>query len=134
MNTGVTTNKNLLGVMVLVISLGTLWRVITLLRAKGQPNRGRHLFAQGTLLAFGVVLLQMADSSTSIACFILGGGLILATGMRAIRSRPARVHVLCLVIFLTGGLTLLFGVKETLRTVLWAGSRIFRDERKFGRP
>ena len=53
MNTGVTTNKNILGVMVLVISLGTLWHVITLLRAKGQPNRRRHLLAQIMLLAFG---------------------------------------------------------------------------------
>lgn len=109
MNTGVTTNKNSLGLLVFVISLGTLWRVIALWRAKGQPDRRRHLFAQTTLLAFGVLLLQMAHSSTSIACFILGSVLILATGMRAMRSRPARVHALCLLILLTGVLTLLFG-------------------------
>jgi O-antigen ligase len=109
MNTGVTTNKNSLGLLVFVISLCTLWRVIALWRAKGQPDRGRHLLAQGTLLAFGVVLLKMADSSTSTACFILGAGIILGTGLRAIRSRPARVHALCAAIFLASGLTFLLG-------------------------
>jgi exopolysaccharide production protein ExoQ len=109
MNTGVTTFKNELGVTVLVVSLYTVWHVITLLRTRNQPNRGRHLFAQGTLLAFGVALFIMADSQTSIACFILGCGLILATGLRAIRSRPAIVHMLCLMVLLMGGLTLFFG-------------------------
>jgi O-antigen ligase len=65
--------------------------------------------AQGSLLAFGVSLFNLADSQTSIACFILGGGLILATGMRSIRNQPARVHLLCLLIFITGGLTLFLG-------------------------
>jgi exopolysaccharide production protein ExoQ len=109
MNTGVTTNKNTLGIMLLVISLGTLWHVMTLLRDRAQPNRGRHLLAQGTLLTFGIVLLAMADSATCIACFILGGGLILATNFRVVRSRPTRVHALCLAIVFAGGVALLFG-------------------------
>lgn len=109
MNTGVTTNKNSLGLLLFVVSLCTLWRVLTLWRAKGRRDRGRHLLAQSILLAFGVALLNMADSVTSIACFILGGMLILATGLRAIRGRPARVHALCLAIFLTGAIIELFG-------------------------
>ncbi len=109
MNTGVTTFKNELGVTVLVVSLYTVSHLMTLLRTRDLPNRGRHLLAQGALLAFGIALFGMADSQTSIACFILGCGLILATGLRAIRSRPALVHVLCLLVLLTGGLTLFFG-------------------------
>ena len=108
-NTGVTTDKNMLGVMLFVVSLFTLWHVITLLKGKPHPSRKRHLWAQGVLLAFGVVLLEMAHSATSIACFILGAGLIFASGLRSIRGRPAMVHVLCLSIFFTGGLTLLLG-------------------------
>lgn len=108
-NTGVTTNKNSLGVMLLVISLGTLWEVIRLLRAKRSPDRRRHLVAQVTLLIFGICLLEMANSQTSIACFILGGGMIILTGMRAVMRRPARVHALCLSIVLVGGLVLLLG-------------------------
>lgn len=109
MNTGVTTFKNELGVTVLVISLYTAWHVITLLRTKNRPHRGRHLLAQGALLAFGVTLFGMADSQTSIACFILGCGLVLVTGLHVTQSRPAMVHVVCLLVLLTGGSILLFG-------------------------
>jgi len=109
MNTGVTTNKNVLGVMLFVVSLYTVWHILSLLRGKKQPNRRRHLWAQGALLAFGIVLLQMADSKTSTACFALGSALVIATGLRAIRRRPARVHVLCAAVFLLGGCALFFG-------------------------
>jgi exopolysaccharide production protein ExoQ len=109
MNTGVTTNKNSLGLLVFVVSLCTLWQVIVLWRAKDHPNRRRHLFAQGALLAFGILLLKMADSSTSTACFIIGAVLILGTGLRSIRSRPALIHALCLMILIAGALTLTLG-------------------------
>jgi exopolysaccharide production protein ExoQ len=132
MNTGVTTNKNSLGIILLVVSLGTVWRLLDLLGTKNAPNRGRHLAAQGVLLAFGISLLGMADCKTCISCFILGTGLIIATNLRAIKSRPSRVHALCLAIFLVGGATLLFGGQTGLvhalgrqsslsgRTDIWA--------------
>jgi len=108
-NTGVTTNKNLLGVIVLVLALGTLWRVLTLVRSKGQRNRGRHLLAQATALSFAVALLVLANSATSRACFVLGTVLMLATSLPAIRRRPRAVHALVLMMVLTAGLTMLFG-------------------------
>jgi O-antigen ligase len=109
MNTGVTMNKNMLGVITLVLSLGALWRVLTLLQARGLPNRGRRLLAQGTLLALGVAVLVMAHSATSGGCFALGAVLILATHLPAIRRRPGAVHVLLLMIILAGGITMLLG-------------------------
>jgi len=51
----------------------------------------------------------MANSQTSLACFILGCGLIFVTALRTTQGRPAIVHVVCLLVLLTGGLTLLFG-------------------------
>jgi O-antigen ligase len=108
-NIGVTTDKNTFGVILLVLSLGTLWQVIDLLRSRGRADRGRHLLAQSILLTFGIVLLGIADSKTSVAGFILGAVLILATGMRTIRIRPARVHALCLALVLAAGVTFLFG-------------------------
>jgi exopolysaccharide production protein ExoQ len=134
MNTGVTTNKNSLGMIVFLLSIGALWNVRALLMDKETPNRTRRLVAQGTLLTFGIVLLQMAHSATSIACFLLGGGLILATGLRSIRIRPGRVHALCLGIVVAGGLMMLsggesivtsaLGRKDNLsgRTDIWAAS------------
>ena len=118
MNKGVTTDKNTLGQVVLVISLVVLWNVLTLLRDKEAPNRTRRLAAQITLLAFGMELLHMADSSTSLACFVLGGGIILAAGLRAMKRHPARVHGLSLGIFLAGALVMLLGGQSTVTGAL----------------
>lgn len=121
MNTGVTTNKNSLGLIVYLVSLGVLWSVHSLLIDKKAPNRTRRLVAQGTLFTFGVVLLQMAHSATSIACLILGGGLMLATGLRFFRNRPSRVRALCLGIIVTGGVAMLSGGGSALSSSLGRG-------------
>ncbi|MGD0136630.1 MAG: O-antigen ligase family protein [Bryobacteraceae bacterium] len=128
MNTGVTLNKNALGLIVFLVSLGALWHVRALLLDQDAPNRARRLVAQGTLLTFGILLLQMAHCATAIACFILGGGLMLATGLRAIRSRPGRVHVLCLGIVLVGGLTLLLGGESMVTSALGRNSDLGRAD------
>jgi exopolysaccharide production protein ExoQ len=128
MNTGVTTNKNALGLIVFLVSLGALWNLRALLMDKKDPNRARRLVAQGTLLTFGIVLLQMAHCATAIACFVLGGGLMLATNLRAIRNRPGRVHALCLGIVLVGGITLLFGGESLVTSALGRNSDLGRTD------
>jgi exopolysaccharide production protein ExoQ len=133
-NVGVTTNKNELGLIVFVISLGVLWNLRSLFIHKDEPHRGRRLVAQFTLLAFGVALLQMAHSATSVTCFLLGAGLMFATSLQFFRSRPGRVLALSLGVVLVGGLALLFGggaaISQSLgrggglsgRTDIWAAS------------
>jgi len=133
-NTGVTTNKNELGLIVFVISLGVLWNVRSLLIHKDEPHRGRRLAAQCTLLGFGITLLQMAHSATSVICFILGAGLMFVSSLDFIRKRPSRVLALSLAVVLGGGLGLFFGggsaISESLgrggglsgRTDIWAAS------------
>lgn len=118
MNTGVTTNKNSLGVIVFLVSLGALWNVRALVVDRNAPNRTRRLVAQGTLLAFGIALLQMAHSATSIFCFVLGAGLMLVTDRRAIRKRPTRVHVLCAGILIVGLLITVFGGQSVVTSAL----------------
>jgi exopolysaccharide production protein ExoQ len=133
-NLGVTTNKNLLGLIVFVISLGVLWNVRWLSRHKDEPHRGRRLVAQLTLLGFGIALLEMAHSATSVICFILGAGVMIVTSLDFIRKRPGRVLAFSLGVVLAGGLGLLFGggsaVSESLgrggglsgRSDIWAAS------------
>jgi exopolysaccharide production protein ExoQ len=121
-NTGVTTNKNSLGLIVFLISLGALWNVRALILDKKAPNRSRRLVAQGTLLTFGIVLLQMAHSATSISCFTLGAGLMLLTTRRIFRNRPGRVYALCLTVVLAGGLAMLFGGGAALSSALDRGN------------
>lgn len=142
-NTGVTTNKNSLGLIVFLISLGALWNVHALVLDRKAPHRKRRLIAQFTLLLFGIALLQMAHCATAIACFVLGGGLMLATSLRAIRKRPARVHALCVGIILAGGVLLLFGGESIVtgalgrranlgRTDIWKASIAAADNPTFG--
>jgi len=121
-NTGVTTNKNSLGMIVFLVSLGALWNVRALLIDKEAPNRARRLVAQITLLTFGIGLLQMAHCATAVACFILGGGVMLLTTRRAIRNRSGRVYALCSVVVLAGGLAMLFGGGSVLSNALGRGS------------
>jgi O-antigen ligase len=131
-NTGVTTNKNALGSVVLFVALGALWQVLDLWRDKDQPNRTRRLLAQSTLLAFAIDLLFTAHSATCGACFVLGAGLMLAMSRPFLRARPAAVHALVLGILLAGGLAVMLNGEAgavramgrdpdlTGRTELWA--------------
>ena len=112
--TGVATDKNLLGVTTFVLSLGAVWRILVLLRSKGQPGRARHLLAQGVLLASGLLILKMAGSATSAACFAIGSGLMLATGLRVIGRRPAFVHALVLLIVVVAAFGMLSGADADL--------------------
>jgi exopolysaccharide production protein ExoQ len=108
-NVGISDNKNALGLIVFVISLGALWNVRWLFVNKGEPNRRRRLVAEGILLVSGVALLAMAHSSTSLACFLLGSGLMLTTQMRMFKRRPSRVYGLCVAILLVGALVIIAG-------------------------
>ena len=72
-----------------MFSLGVLWNVRSLLIHKDEPDRGRRLVAQCTLLAFGIALLQMAHSATAVTCFIVGAGLMFATSLDFVRKRAA---------------------------------------------
>jgi exopolysaccharide production protein ExoQ len=107
--TGVTTNKNAFGLMLYILTIGVVWNIRTLLLDKKSVNRRRRLLAQVTLLGFGIVLLQMAHSATSVFCFVLGSGLILATGLPIVKRRPSMLHALCLGILVVGSTSILFG-------------------------
>ena len=124
MNTGVTTNKNSLGLIVFLITLGALWNVRTLLKEKRGPIRNRRLFAQITLLGFGILMLHMARSATSVACFILGGGLMFATNLRMFRNRPARVRVLAIGVVVAGALTMYLGGQSAVASALGRSSTL----------
>jgi hypothetical protein len=109
MNVGVTTNKNSLGVITLVVALGAVWQILSLLRERKRPNRNRRLLAQGILLFFCMDVLVLAHSATSGACFGLGTGLMIATNLPRIKRSPAAVHVLVAGLLLGASFSLFFG-------------------------
>ena len=106
--TGVTLNKNSLGVITFVLLLGVVWRVLALLRSD-EMHRRKHLLAQGTLLVLGVYLLMLTNSATSSVCFIIGTGLLLMTNLRFVRRHVATVHVFVLALVLTASSFMLLG-------------------------
>jgi exopolysaccharide production protein ExoQ len=117
-NTGVTTNKNMLGVLAYVVALAALWQVLRLLGSNKLPNRNRHLLAQCTLLYFSISLLFSAHSATSGTCFTLGAVFMASITLPVFRRRPAAVHALVLAIVLGGGLTVLLGGKAAAAKVV----------------
>ena len=116
-NCGVSITKNMLGVLTFVLALGAVWLVLRLIRDKNQPNRVRHLVAEGTLLAFGVWLLLMAHSATSGVCFALGGVLIFVTSLDRFRKQPKAIHAFVLAILVIGGSAVLFGNETVAHAV-----------------
>jgi O-antigen ligase len=91
--TGVTTEKNALGAICLVFGLASAWRFIDAFRRNEGSTRRGQLIAHGTVIVMAMWLFTMADSSTSLACFILGTAIMLL--MRAIGTRRAlTVHLI----------------------------------------
>jgi exopolysaccharide production protein ExoQ len=123
-NLGVTTNKNSLGMIVLVITLATFWRVLMHFRTKQESNRGRRLFAQATLLAFGISLLYMADSATSRVGFVLGAFLIVVTSTSFAKRRPGTVHAIVLTIMIVGVGLMLAGGGSVITNALGRDSTL----------
>jgi len=91
---GVTQQKNSLGLVCLVLGLGFLWQFLKHYQTKGEPQRGRHLLAQGVILAMVIWLLWMSNSVTSLSCFLLAGGMIIITARTRPGRKPMNVHLL----------------------------------------
>lgn len=129
-NVGLTTNKNLLGDVAFLLTIAALWQVISLVGASDRGKR-RRLTAQIAVLAFGVVILYMAHSATSVASALFAGALLVALSLPAFR-KPAAVHALVAVIVLAGLTAFALGAEHTVthelgrksnltgRTYIWA--------------
>ncbi len=81
---GVTTFKNLLGVISMVCGLFSLWSLLRAYEDRGMLNRRRHMLAH--VITFGIAcwLIVKADSMTSLACLVLAGTVLVLVGMRSV--------------------------------------------------
>jgi exopolysaccharide production protein ExoQ len=94
MYTGVTLNKNLLGMLCLIVGLGSAWCFLSTYRDREGTGRNRRLLAHGIVLLMIPWLLWIANSMTSAACFALGVALMVAAGSRGMTRRRALLHLL----------------------------------------
>jgi exopolysaccharide production protein ExoQ len=93
---GVTTNKNLLGITLLVCGLFVVW---TFLDEKKEKQKSRvELFAQLVVIGLTAWLFAKADSATSLGCTILGLAIICGMRISAVADRVKRLGVYNLVI------------------------------------
>jgi len=88
---GITEGKNSLGGDCLVFGLTAFWGCVEALR--NRRNRLRQMLAYGSLAGMVTWLFIRVNSSTSLACFLLGAGLILTLTLFG-RGRPRLVHVM----------------------------------------
>jgi len=91
---GVTDHKNTLGMVCLVLGLGFWWRLLEDLVSKGEPNRIRHLLADGAILAMVGWLFWIANSLTSLSCFLMASVVIAITKLFAWGRKAWVLHVL----------------------------------------
>lgn len=129
---GVATDKNMLGMACLVFGLGSWWRFLQEFRRERGERRRGTLLAHGVVVAMTIWLFWMANSMTSLVCFVLASVLIMITSYPWVERRRMLVHVIvsCIlsfcfcVLFLDLGSFLLtaLGRNPTLtgRTDLWA--------------
>jgi exopolysaccharide production protein ExoQ len=112
--TGVTTNKNTLGMVCLVMGLGCFWQFFTVFRDREDPHRVRRIFVYATLLLMTLWLFHIANSMTSLACFVLGACIIMATNLRLFVKTPIVIHVLVLMLVSVVAFALFFDPQGTL--------------------
>lgn len=73
---GLTMNKNMFGMISMILGLGAVWRCSTMRGGVGVKHR-KSLAIYGSLVVMAMWCLWMADSTTSTACFLIGSILII---------------------------------------------------------
>jgi O-antigen ligase len=92
--TGVTTNKNTLGVVCMLYGLASLWRFLSAWNSPRGSSRILQLIAHSIILAMVMWLFVITNSMTSLSCFLMGSVLLLAATIRAVVKRPVLIHML----------------------------------------
>jgi exopolysaccharide production protein ExoQ len=87
--TGVTTDKNGLGMICLIFGLGVVWRFNEIYRGREGEQQRRPLIAFGIVVLIMMWLLWESNSVTSISCFVLALGLMVATGRWQFARKPS---------------------------------------------
>lgn len=107
--TGVTTNKNALGAICLFLGAASLWRFLSAYREPRSGSRKRQLVAHGVILVMVFWLFWMANSMTSLSCFLLAAIVMMAASSKAVFRKPIIVPIFVGAILLVSVGVLLLG-------------------------
>lgn len=116
---GVTTQKNMLGVLVFVSVLFLLWDLLELTR-RDNASIGKIVFGTHALvLSLCGYLLMLIDSATALVCTIIGVTLLIILRRPSLVNHPGRVEVVGLsVVVVLGLLSLSFDIKQKFLEIL----------------
>ncbi len=129
-NTGITTNKNTLGCILMIVGFFSVWYLLQVWNAEKGKNRRNELFLTTGFLIMIWWLFSMAHSSTSLVSLLIGVAMVGLLGLRFINKRFIGTYLIFGVLALAvGEMTLglyasaiqLLGKDPTLtdRTILW---------------
>jgi O-antigen ligase len=91
---GVTTFKNLLGMISMVLGLASLWSFMGAYMERSMPHRTGHLIAHGVMIGTAIWLIVTADSMTSLSCFVIAGSVMVLISQRWVARWHGSVHVI----------------------------------------
>src|SRR6266446_788333 len=112
-NTGVTTNKNILGCLCLLLGFFFVWHLLTSLRREKTRERRNELVLCRAFLWMIGWLLSMADSATSVMALAVGISTALFLGLRFVDKRHVTAYLVAALLAL-GSAELIFGASDTL--------------------
>ena len=116
MYTGITTDKNALGMITMIFGLSALWQCLELWKSKDVPHGGRRMMAQAALLATACWLFWITNSMTSLSCSLAAGVLLLGTNLWALFRKRAVLNTL-VIAFLCVSLVAIFIAPNLLSLV-----------------
>jgi exopolysaccharide production protein ExoQ len=88
---GVAADKNMLGKICLVLGLGLMWRLLEEWRG---ARRRRIVLAVGTTFGMTLWLFAMANSMTSLSCFVFGNCIIIGTSVLKAARKRSFIHLM----------------------------------------
>lgn len=142
--TGVTTNKNELGMICMIFGLAAASRLIDIYRQGVGAKKLSLVIAHGTVLAVAVWLIHVANSATSLACLIMGSVVLVCTTRASFLRRPALIHLMVAAMLTVSVCSLFLGVGTGLvhdlgrnstltgRTEMWAQALKLVENPVFG--
>jgi O-antigen ligase len=119
----VATGKNGLGMLCLVFGLVCLWNLVNGAGAPGRKSNQARL-AYGVVIVMACWLLWISDSKTSLACFAIAGGVMIATTYSQFFRTPVVLHTLVGVVVLISFMVLFLGVGGNLLEMLGRDSTL----------
>ena len=112
--TGVSTDKNALGIMSALFGLASLYYLLEFHRRPREGKSRGPFIAYGTVTVISCYLLYASNSATALSCFLLGGSLMVMTLLSSKARKPALLNLAVTVAILVPFSAMFLGIGSGL--------------------